>query len=145
MAMTRKQLALVHVAKKQLGLADEDYRAILERIAGVESSKDLDQRSFEAVMQHMAALGFRCDFTKTFYGQRRGMASPAQVSLIRALWGEFTEGAGDDDSLGKWLDRTFHVSAVRFVTSKQGQKAITALKAMVAKKRAAQAGSRAAS
>ena len=67
------------------------------------------------------------------------MATPGQVSLIRKLWGEYTAGRGDDASLGKWLSRTFHVSAVRFVTSEQAPKAIAALKAMVAKKAAAEA------
>ena len=134
MALSRKQSALIHVAKKQLGLTDEHYRAILSAITGFESSKHLDQRDFEAVMRHMSSLGFRNDFNKTFYGQRPGMASPRQVALIRKLWGEYTGGKGDDSSLGKWLARTFKVSSLRFVTHEQAPKAITALKAMVAKK-----------
>ena len=134
MALSRKQISLIHVAKKQLGLTDEHYRAILRALTGCESSKHLDQRDFEAVMQHMASLGFRSDFTKTFYGQRPNMATSRQVSLIRTLWSEYTDGKGDDASLGKWLARTFKVSSVRFVTQKQAPKAITALKAMAAKK-----------
>ena len=134
MALSRKQSALIHIAKKQLGLTDEQYRTILRVYTGFESSKHLDQRDFEAVMQHMAALGFRSDFTKSFYGQRPGMASPRQVALIRKLWGEYTGDKGDDSSLGKWLTRTFKVSSLRFVTHEQAPKAIAALKAMAAKK-----------
>ena len=111
MALSRKQSALFHIAKKQLGLTDEHYRAILSTLTGFESSKHLDQRDFETVMQHMASLGFRSDFTKTFYGQRPGMASPRQVALIRKLWDEYTGGKGDDSSLGKWLNRTFRISS----------------------------------
>ena len=133
MAITKKQIALVHVAKNQLNLNEEDYQSILWNIGDVESSKELDATGFELVMQRMAALGFRSDFTKSFYGLRPGMASPAQVHLIRKLWSEYTEGQGSDITLGKWLHRTFKVSSVRFVTSKQAQKAITALKAMKSK------------
>lgn len=134
MPLTRKQTALVHVARKQLGLTDEQYRAILLQLAGVETSKHLDRIGFELVMQYMAALGFKSDFAKTFYGHRPGMATPAQVSLIRALWDEYTEGETTDLALGKWLARTFKVSAVRFVTFDHAPKAIAALKAMKAKK-----------
>ena len=60
---SRKQLALVHIAKKQLGLTEEGYRAILHQLGGVDSSKDLDQVGFELVMQYMVDLGFRSGFT----------------------------------------------------------------------------------
>ena len=142
MALSRKQTALIHIAKKQLGLTDEHYRAILSALTGCETSKHLDQRDFEAVMQHMASLGFKSDFTKIFFGQRPGMASPRQVALIRDLWGEYTESKVDDASLGKWLARTFKVDSVRFVTHEQAPKAITALKAMAAKKAAGDQGTR---
>ena len=36
LALTRKQNALIHVAKNQLGLSDERYRFILREMAGVE-------------------------------------------------------------------------------------------------------------
>ena len=52
------QLALIHVAKKELALSDEDYRAILGQY-GVSSSKDLTMVGFEQVMAHLERLGFR--------------------------------------------------------------------------------------
>ena len=130
--LSRKQVALIHVAKNQLKLDDGSYRAILRHIGGVESSKDLDPIGFELVMQYMIALGFKSDFSKTFYGHRPGVATPAQINLIRRLWVEYTEGKGSDATLGKWLDRTFKVSAVRFLGADQAPKAITALLAMKA-------------
>lgn len=134
MKATRKQIALIHIAKKQLGLTEDAYRSILWHIGGVESSKELDQIGFECVMQYLAALGFKSDWTRKFYGHRPGMPTPAQVSLIRALWREYTDGEGDDLSLGQWLDRFFHVTALRFVSQEQAHKAITALKQMKARK-----------
>ena len=52
-------------------------------------------------MQYMIALGFRSTFSETFYGYRPGMATPGQVSLIGQPRGEYTEGQGNDASLGK--------------------------------------------
>ena len=134
MSLSRKQLALVHIAKQQLGLSEEGYRAILRHMGDAESSKYLDQTGFELAMQYMVALGFRSEFTERFYGHRRGIATPAQVSLIRALWDEYTDGESTELALGEWLGRTFNVSALRFVTRAQARKASAALKAMKARK-----------
>ena len=49
--LDRKKLALIHIVKKELGLSDGDYRCILGRIAGVESSKDLDEAGFRKLMR----------------------------------------------------------------------------------------------
>ena len=130
LALTRKQTALIHLARKQLGLSDERYRFILREMAGVETSKDLDQTGFELVMKAMMALGFRSDFTKTFYSHRAGMATPAQVSLIRTLWAEYATRDRSESALNKWLERSFKVSALRFVAEAQAAKAIRALRAM---------------
>jgi len=51
LALDRRKLALIHIVKKELGLSDEDYRCILGRIAGVESSKDLDEAGFRKLMR----------------------------------------------------------------------------------------------
>ena len=137
MALTRKQTALIHVAKTQLGLSDDDYRAVLRDEAGVDTSRDLDNDGFDTVMERFRALGFRPTVAPPAYGHRAGMATPAQVSYIRSLWQEYTEGVGDDRSLGKWLQRTVKVSDLRFVSVAAARKAITGLRAMVEKKKAA--------
>lgn len=136
MKITRKQLSLVHVGEARLGLCDEDYRAILMRAAGVTSSKDLDPVGFEQVMDAFHALGFESDFSRANLGHRAGMATAPQVAMIRGLWDDYTGGEGTDFSLGKWLERTFKVSSVRFVPRETAGKAITALLAMKAKKTA---------
>ena len=137
MALTRKQTALIKVAVKQLGLSDDDYRAVLRGEAGVESSRDLDNDGFDAVMARFRARGFTPTATPSTYGHRAGMATPAQAAYIRSLWQEYTDGVGDDRSLGKWLQRTVKVSDLRFVSFAAARKAITGLRAMVEKKKAA--------
>lgn len=137
MALSRKQTALLHVAKKRLALEDADYRAILRQEAGVESSRALDADGFKAVLRRFEGLGFVPSSRRTDLGWRVGMASPEQVGFIRSLWKQYTKGEGDDRSLGKWLQRTVKVSDIRFVTYGNASKAITALLAMVKREREA--------
>lgn len=47
-----KKLALIHVVKKELGLAERDYRRILWLIAGVRSARDLDEAGFSKLMRY---------------------------------------------------------------------------------------------
>jgi hypothetical protein len=128
------KVRLIHVARRQLGLAEEDYRSILSLYGGVSSATMLDQDGFTAVMDRFAALGFHSMSKRRPLPVRVGMASPGQVQFIRQLWAEFTQGAGTDASLGTWLERQFKVSALRFVTAELAPKVIAALKVMKTKK-----------
>lgn len=130
--ITTSQIALIHVAKKQLGLDDDMYRAILQIHGRVESSKDLDAAGFEAVMRYFNKCGFKSTWRELTYGDRPGMASPRQVKRIRALWREYS-GADDGAALNKWLERTCKLSALAFLTPKAAQDAITGLKIMTAR------------
>ena len=56
----RRRLALIHVAKRDAGLDDDAYRALLAGAAGVESAADLaTDQQFSQVMQAMRAAGWR--------------------------------------------------------------------------------------
>jgi hypothetical protein len=132
MAIAQKQISLIHVAKSRLGLSDEVYRDILQKVAGVGSSKELDAAGFVAVMDYMEQLGFSSPARARFngYGLRRNMATPAQVRYIRGLWEQFTDGRGTDAALGKWLRNKFGVEALRFIDADLAPKVITALRKM---------------
>jgi len=54
----RSEIALIHVAKKQLNPAEEEYRAWFERY-GKESSKDLTRGEFGSLLRHLEVCGFR--------------------------------------------------------------------------------------
>jgi hypothetical protein len=130
--MTHAQLALLHLAKRQLKLHEDDYRAILKSVGGVESAKQLDAAGFEAVMRYFHKCGFESTWRKRNYGDRAGMASMRQLNLIRELWREYT-GADDEAALNKWLVRTCKASALRFLTPGAARTAITGLKTMLAR------------
>lgn len=132
--MTPKQIALVHLAAKQLGFDDDLYRAILIAHGGVDSAKNLDARGFERVMAYFTAHGFRSTWTQRTYGNRPGMATPRQIDLIRGLWADWS-GGEDEAGLNAWLERSFHVSSLRFLSGAAAGKAITGLKTMIARKK----------
>ncbi|MEZ5796946.1 MAG: phage protein GemA/Gp16 family protein [Paracoccaceae bacterium] len=64
------------------------------------------------------------------YGNRPGMATFAQLELIRELWREI-HGATtcDDEALMGWLRKWFKVDSMRFLTMEAARKVITGLKA----------------
>lgn len=130
------KIALVHVAKKKLGLEDADYRTILLRVAGVQSARDLTEASFHQLMEVFALLSFTSDSATANLGRRVGMATPGHVAAIRRLWGEFTAGEGTDKTLGKWLGKHWGISALRFLPAELAPKVITALRAMCARRQA---------
>lgn len=133
--ITPKQIALLHVAKKQLSLDDDSYRAILARYGRCESAADLTQPGFTAVIKYFTAMGFRSTWTQRTYGYRPTMATPAQIDLIRSLWDKFSGKPDDNDAeINKWLERFHKVSSLRFVDNKKAAKVISALKAMLARR-----------
>lgn len=77
-----KELGMIHVAKKQLRLDDDAYRAMLWSVARVRSAADLDAAGREAVIAHLRARGFKT----TSKRRARPPADRAElVAKIRAL------------------------------------------------------------
>lgn len=66
-----REIRLIHVAKRELRLDDETYRAMLFAVARVKSAKDLDWTGRKKVLDHMKARGFKV---------RRGGNAPARRS-----------------------------------------------------------------
>ncbi len=67
----RSLLAKVHIAKKDLGLDDAAYRAVLAR-HGVESSKDLDTKGMEKLLLHFEKLGWEAKTARKRKGDKHG-------------------------------------------------------------------------
>lgn len=58
--MTRNELIkIIHVAKRNLGLRDEDYRALLAGATGKESCKEMSDAQLKLTYQAMTAIGFK--------------------------------------------------------------------------------------
>ena len=55
----RREIKLIHIAKQQLGMDDETYRAMLWSVERVKSSTALDFAGRKKVLDHLKACGFK--------------------------------------------------------------------------------------
>lgn len=134
MSISNNQLKLLWTAKGKLGLSDVELRLALVEIAGVTSTKELDGDGFSALMGFFEYLGFKPLTARgPNYGNRPGMATFAQIELVRSLWQEYTLGKSDEDAFNRWLERYWKISSLRFLTKANAPRVIMALKAMKAR------------
>lgn len=130
-------LAKIHIAKQQLEMEDSDYRTLLQRVAGVNSSKDLNGLGVSQVLAEFKRLGFT---EKPKKPQTRKMADFPQATMIRGLWLELHKlGYVRDPSeqaLAGFVKRMttssakqeVGVDALQWVTAAQASKLIEELK-----------------
>lgn len=90
--LRKRELAAIHVAKTQLGLDDDTYRAVLETLTGKRSAADLDWAGRKKVLDHLKSKGFS--------HQSKRRSDPARykaalVSKIKAQLMSFTPPRGD--------------------------------------------------
>lgn len=78
----RGMLAKVHIAKHQLGLSDDDYVAVLIRVAGCASAADCSDAELHEVLKDFEARGFTA---KVKAGGRKPADHPS-ARKARALW-----------------------------------------------------------
>lgn len=116
-------LAKIHIGKKELGLSDPEYRALLARIGRVESARDLSEKAAAAVIAEFKRLGWVPRESK------RPPAERAEIRKIYALWGALHPGPLDREALRKWVRGRFGVSAPEFLKPPIAREAIEQLKA----------------
>lgn len=116
-------LAKIHIARKELRLQEAEYRALLQRVARVESAKDLSDKAAAAVIAEFKRLGWAPKESK------RPPAERADIRKIYALWGALQAGPLDREALRAWVVRRFQVSAPEFLKPPQAREAIEQLKA----------------
>ncbi|MBL8500666.1 MAG: regulatory protein GemA [Nitrosomonas sp.] len=57
--LRKNQLAQIHIAKSDLGLEDDTYRALLADVAGVDSAAKLNAKQRKAVLERFEARGWK--------------------------------------------------------------------------------------
>jgi len=131
------ELAKIHVAKKQLALDDDTYRAIIERIsakyrsAPVRSSAALDQDERHELLAEFGRLGVK---PKSPRGWPWVDDDDPQRRLILALWHDLVElgvVAKHDAQLHlrNFIKRQTGVDALKWLGPEDATKAIEGLKA----------------
>lgn len=103
--------AQIHIAKAQLRLDDEAYRAILKRTTGQASSSGLNDRQRRAALKEFRRLGFSTR-PKANTDRYRPTSDKLYVRKIFAIWGELKR-------TGVWRDRR-RISLLHFVEKMTG-------------------------
>lgn len=86
-ARRRRQLAAIHCASAKGGLDEETYRAMLKRVAGVDSAADLDESGRRKVLVELDRLaGGQRPARPSYPGRPTNMSQlPGYISKIEAL------------------------------------------------------------
>lgn len=126
-------LAAIHVAKKQLGLDEDTYRALALRVTGKSSARDMSEGERGRLLEEMRSRGFK----KASNGPRKGLegrfAKKLQALWIAAWNLDIVENR-DDQALIAFVKRQTGLSHVRFLRHPEDAvKAIEALKAWMAR------------
>lgn len=118
-----RAIAKLHVARTQLALTEESYRAILMRVAGVLSARDATDAQLLALLAEMRRFGFR--------PKPDVEAQSPQVRKIWALWRALAPYVDDsaDSALFAFVKRTTGRSRPEWLDPVRANQAIEGLKA----------------
>ena len=143
--ITKKQIALVHVAKCRLGLDEDAYRDILGQF-GVKSSKELTRAQFKELMTVFERMGFarktkkrvvyhpvaseRTSVTKK--GNPYQPMTDKQKEKIWTLWNLVSQAPPErrEMALNKLVKRITRVDHWLWLNVRNAQKMIIALEKM---------------
>ena len=125
--------ALLHIAKRDLCLEDDDYRSALERVTGKRSAADMTRAEREIALQELHRLGFK----PIAKGSRKPLTGKYAPKL-QALWiAGYNLGLirnRDDAALLSFVKRQTGIDHTRFLRyQNDASKAIEALKAWLAR------------
>lgn len=130
------KLALIHVAKMQLHLADDEYRMLLDSVCGVSSAKEIrTDADFKALLNAFERLGFRqkaASAPRRATGLNFQIATAKQFDLIVRLWKKYTRFPEQwEETLNSFITRRFGVANYRKLNRAQCGKLIEILKEML--------------
>lgn len=115
----------MHYGKKQLGLDEDTYRAMLERITGKSSSAQMDERELALVLDEMRRLGVT----------RRKPFVRSKSALVRKMWAMWTAMGKDQitedasrPALRAFVKRQADVDDPEWLTDRDASAVIEALK-----------------
>lgn len=118
--MDRKKLAVIHIVKRELGLSDQEYRDILQRVTGVRSAKDMDEDGFRRLMRYFAG-------SKHYRINQYGMTF-RQKLYIKHLVGDL---GWDPPHFRNFLKKYYKKTDIAMLTKKEAGKVIQSLKNII--------------
>ncbi|WP_435608735.1 phage protein GemA/Gp16 family protein [Pseudomonas knackmussii] len=85
MALAKGLLSKIHIARQQLGLAEDVYRQKLQGMFGKASAKDLSLRQAEKLLAEFKRLGWKPQAGGRTTGKPHNFTSPAMPLLITKI------------------------------------------------------------
>ena len=125
----QRLIRLIHVAKRDLAMDEETYRAALQRVGKKASSSDMTIPELEKVLEHLKRSGFKVRSRKK---PSRALALDAESRKIRALW-LFLHQLGavknpSEEALAAYVKRITGVDALQWLGGDQAETLIETLK-----------------
>ncbi len=122
-------LAAIHVARKQLGLDEETYRAVLVRVTGKDSAGAMDEAERRRVVDELRRQGF-----KPAKSALEGPFAKKLQALWIAAWNLGLVRDRRDAAMLAFVKRQTGIEHTRFLReTADARKAIEALKAWIAR------------
>lgn len=128
MTKRRALLAQLHIAKKDMALEEESYRAFLLRVGGQCSARDLSDQQLQKVLAEFTALGWKKEWFKKY-----ATSHHPDVRKVFAIWRSLRNHLtckGSRAGLRAFVERLTGVSDPNFLDSTQARHVIETLKAM---------------
>lgn len=114
------KLAVIHIAKEELGLSDTEYRNLLMEACGVRSSRELDDTGFQRLMRYFAR-------SRHYRTSRDGMTF-RQKLYIRHLVNEL---GWEETHFNNFLKKYYHHGVLEQLTKVEASKLIESLKSII--------------
>lgn len=132
-------LARIHIAKQQLCMSDEDYRAMLWTHGRVQSSKDLDHAGRRRVLDYLQSIGFKPAPAKAAKRPARPTPAPDKLKLVRRIRAQLISLGRKPDAYADGIAKQmFGVNFYEWCTHDQLHAITAALGVQQRKDRAAQ-------
>lgn len=125
-----KLIQLIHVAKKEIGLSDEDYRAVLASTVKKSSCSDMTLFELDEVLSAMKKLGFKVKKLETREDELGWKTSRDQMDYIKGMW-KLVAREKTDKALYRFIKRITGADHPRFMNEYGAQKVIIALRKMM--------------
>lgn len=130
----KKFIKLIHIAKNELNLSDEEYRKILAQENIKSCSEIKTEEKAVAVFSRFKGIGFSTNlhpknrsFKNTQKGGGYNRITSRQEYYIRGLWNLCMEKSRSDESLDAFVKRVTGVPFLHWITVSDASKVIVAL------------------
>jgi len=124
--LRQRDLARIHLFKKQLGLDDETYREMLLNLTGKSSAGEMNRYERWKILQEMSRLGARA-FQANGHPGRPQAPAPEKARLLSKIEAQLTEADRSWAYVNAMAKRMFGVDLVQWCEPEQLVKIVAAL------------------